>query len=235
MKLLLCGGGSGNQTIETNKVFNEIIDHKRPLLYVPLAMDEEDHPYDDCLKWIKGELIDVNIPSIEMVRSFAELASKNYDDYCAIFIGGGNTYKLLKGIKDSGAFEKIKDYINNDGIVYGGSAGAIIFGYDIDSCLIMDPNDVNIIDTKGFNVLNGKSIFAHYTNEYTPEGHIKFKNYLTEYSLNKEDVIALPEEDTIYVNGDEITIIGSRPYYEFNKGNEILCDNALPKNMIKTI
>ena len=235
MKLLLCGGGSGNQTIETNKVFSEIIDHKRPLLYVPLAMNEDEHPYDDCLKWIKGELIDVNIPSIEMVRTFTELASKNFNDYCAIFIGGGNTYKLLKGIKDSGAFEKIKDYINNDGIVYGGSAGAIIFGYDIDSCLIMDPNDVNLIDTKGFDVLDGKSIFAHYTSEHTQEAHIKFKNYLAEYSLNKEDVIAIPEEDTIFVNGDEITIIGGRPYYEFNKGNEILCDNALPKNMIKTV
>ena len=91
MKLLLCGGGSGEQTIEANKKFDEIINHNKPLLYVPLAMDENKHPYDGCLEWITRELSNVNIPSIEMVRTFEELASKDYNNYCAIFIGGGNT------------------------------------------------------------------------------------------------------------------------------------------------
>ncbi len=220
MKLLLCGGGSGEQTIKANKKFNEIIDHTKPLLYVPLAMDESDHPYDGCLEWISGELSSVEIPGIEMVRTFDELASKDYNNYCGIFIGGGNTYKLLKGIKGSGAFSKINEYINNDGVVYGSSAGAIIFGYDINSCLIMDSNDVNLEDTKGFNTINGKSIFAHYTNEYTEEAHTKFKNYLIDYSLNNEEVIALPEEDTIFIDGDVITVIGDRPYYIFKNGLE---------------
>ncbi len=224
MRLLLCGGGSGEQTIDANNKFNEIIDHTKPLLYIPLAMDEDKHPYDGCLEWITEELANVDIPKIEMVRTFNELASKNYNDYCAIFIGGGNTYKLLKGIKDSGSFDKIKKYIDNGGIIYGGSAGAIIFGYDINSCLSMDSNDVNLEDTKGFNVLNGKSIFAHYTNEETPEAHERFKQYLLSYSLSKEDVIALPEEDTIFINDDGIVILGNRPYYEFINGVEIKND-----------
>ena len=29
----------------------------------------------------------------------------------------------------------------------------------------MDPNDVALVDTKGFNVMNGISIFPHYTNK----------------------------------------------------------------------
>jgi len=231
MKLLLCGGGSGEQTIKANKKFNEIIDHTKPLLYVPLAMDENKHPYDGCLEWITGELSDVEIPNIEMVKTFEELANKDYTNYCAIFIGGGNTYKLLKGIKDSGAFSKINEYIHNDGIVYGGSAGAIIFGYDINSCLAMDANDVNLEDTKGFNSINGKSIFAHYTNEHTEEAHTKFKNYLTDYSLNNEDVIALPEEDTIFIDGDQITIIGDRPYYVFEKGLENIHEQENDKTL----
>ena len=220
MRLLLNGGGCGEKTIETNKILNEIIDHTKPLLYVPLAMDEIKHPYDGCLEWITGELSDVEIPNIEMVRTFEELASKNYHDYCAIFIGGGNTFKLLKGLKDSGSFIKLSEYINNNGIVYGGSAGAIIFGKDIESIHIMDPNDAMLKDTSGFNVLNGKSIFAHYTNEHTEEAHIKFKKYLANYSLNNEDVIALPEEDTIFIDDDQITIIGDRPYYVFENGIE---------------
>ena len=221
MRLLLCGGGFGNKTKIANKKLNEIINHNKPLLYVPLAMDEKEHPYDDCLEWVKGELSDVDVPSVEMVKSFNDLANKNYEDYCAIFIGGGNTYKLLKGIKESGAYKKIENYINNDGIVYGSSAGAIIFGYDIDSCLAMDDNEVKLKDTKGFNALKGKSIFAHYTNEYTKETHEDYKKYLIKYSLSNETVIAIPEEDTIYVDNDKASIIGTNEYYIFKDGKEV--------------
>lgn len=113
MQLILCGGGSGEQNYYANKKLNEIIDHSKPLLYIPLAMDENEHPYDSCYEWINEELAQVQLSRIDMVRSFEELAQKDYDNYCALFIGGGNTYKLLKGIKDSGAFEKIKEFINN--------------------------------------------------------------------------------------------------------------------------
>src|SRR5574344_139462 len=161
MRLILCGGGSGVQTIEVNKKFKEMLDKDKPILYIPLAMDEVKHPYTVCYEWVKSELSNVT-SNIEMVRSFDELASKNLNDYDALFIGGGNTFKLLKGLKDSGAFNKIKTFINNNGLVFGGSAGAIIFGKDIVSCRSMDNNEVNLEDTRGFDALNGKSLFAHY-------------------------------------------------------------------------
>lgn len=218
MKLLLNGGGSTKQLKLTMNKLNQIMDHSKPILYVPLAMNETEHPYDSCYEWFQSQMIDIDVPSVDMPRTFEEFASKNYDNYSAIFIGGGNTYKLLKGIKDNGIFEKIIQYLNNNGIVIGGSAGAIIFGYDINSCLAMDRNDVNLLDTKGFDVLKGKSIFAHYTNSKTEEIHKKYTDYLIEYSKNHEEVIALPEEDTIYINDDNIDIIGYRPYYEFRNG-----------------
>ena len=217
MRLILCGGGSGEQNYYANKKLNEIIDHNKPVLYIPLAMDESVHSYDSCYEWITEELSNVDIPGIEMVRTFDELATKDYNNYCALFIGGGNTYKLLKGIKDSGVFEKIREFINNDGIVIGGSAGAVIFGNDINVISKMDPNDVELKDTKGFNVLNGISIFPHYTNSKTEEIHQKYTNHIIEYS-KVEDVIALPEEDAIYVSDNTVEIIGSRPYYNVRSG-----------------
>ncbi len=53
MKVFLCGGGAGIQTIEANKRLNEVIDHSKPCLYVPLAMEHT--MYADCFEWIKGE------------------------------------------------------------------------------------------------------------------------------------------------------------------------------------
>ena len=225
MQLILCGGGSGEQNTLANQKLNEIIDHTKPILYVPLAMNENDYPYDGCYEWIQSELSNVDIPSIEMVRSFGELASKNLQSYSAIFIGGGNTYKLLLGLKQSGAFNNIKNYINNNGIVIGGSAGAVIFGYDIDIISSMDSNDVNLTDTKGFNSLSGISIFPHYTNKkakFTDEENAarlsKFTDSIINFSQKIGEVIAIPEEDAIYVNGNSIEVIGTRPYYTFKNG-----------------
>ncbi len=225
MQLLLCGGGSGKQNTLANQKLNEIIDHTRPILYIPLAMDENNHPYDSCYEWIQSELVNVSVPNIEMVRSFEELASKDLQQYSALFIGGGNTYKLLFGLKQSGAFNNIKNYVNKDGIVIGGSAGAVIFGYDINIISSMDSNDVNLTDTKGFNSISGISIFPHYTNKKAKlteeENEARFKNFtnsIIKFSQEIGEVIALPEEDAIYVNGNSIEVIGTRPYYTFKNG-----------------
>lgn len=214
MKIFLNGGGDGIQTAEARKRLNEIIDHSKPLLYIPLAM--ESATYDSCYEWINGELKDVDIPAIEMVRSAEELAAKDYSDYCALFFGGGNTFKLLNDLKTSGAFEKIKEYINSDGIIFGGSAGAIIFGKSLEACMLDDPNDVGLSDILGFDVLGGVSLLCHYTNG-THEKDNENKEYLLRLSKRMK-IIALPEEDTIFINENSVEVIGTRPYYYFANG-----------------
>ena len=232
MKLLLNGGGSAKQLKLTMSKLNEVMDHSKPILYVPLAMEETEHPYDSCYEWFQEQVENVDVPSVDMTRTFEDFSSKNFFNYSAIFIGGGNTYKLLKGIKDNNIFNKIVEYLNNNGIVIGCSAGAIIFGYDIDSILVMDWNDINLDDTKGFNVLNGKSIFAHYTNSKTEQIHKKYTDYLIKYCNSHEEVIALPEEDTIFIDDDNVEVIGDRPYYRFKEGICII-NEIKPQDVIK--
>lgn len=228
MKLFLNGGGCGKQTLLTYKEINNIIDHNKPVLYIPLAMDEEEHSYDSCYEWIKEEISSIDIPNIEMVRSFEELEEKDLEKYSLIYIGGGNTYKLLNGIKTTEIYDKLNKYIKNDGIIYGSSAGTVIFGKDINIIEIMDKNEVNITDTKGFNYLNNTSIFVHYTNyrsKLTEEENKtlteKYTNFITKYTNNNEKVIAIPEEDTIFFDGKNIRVIGQLPYYIFENGK---CD-----------
>ena len=97
-----------------------------------------------------SELSDVEKAGIDMVKTTEELMTKNFTDYACLYIGGGNTYKLLNDLKVSGAFDKIKKYLLEDnGIVYGGSAGAIIFGKDLDSCNTDDENEVGLDDNTG--------------------------------------------------------------------------------------
>ena len=214
MKVFLCGGGAGIQTIEANKRLNEVIDHSKPCLYIPLAMEQE--KYTNCYEWITDELKNVDIPHIEMVTSPDELAAKNLNDFGVIFIGGGNTFKLLRDLKISGAFEKIREYLNSDGVIFGGSAGAIIFGKDLEACRLDDINEVNLTETNGFDILNGTSILCHYTNQ-TAEKDEQSKQYLLEVSMYRK-VVALPEEVTLFVTDEATEVIGNRPYYIFEHG-----------------
>ena len=225
MRLLLNGGGSTEKLIPTMTKLNEIIDHNKSILYIPLAMDEVEHPYDSCYEWFSKQIMNVAVLSIDMARSFEDLARKNLNEYSAIFIGGGNTYKLLKGLKESGAFVEIQKYIQNNGIVVGCSAGATVCGKDIDIIASMDPNNVNLTDTKGFDVLSGISIFPHYINlkskltDKENQARIdKFTNSIIEFTLKNGDVYAIPEEDTIYINGNDVEIIGSKNYFYFKEG-----------------
>lgn len=215
MKLILNGGGDGEQVSNARKVLNKIIDHNKKILYIPLAWP--DPTYSGCLEFMTNELSDVDKQGIDMIKSTDELMNKNFTDYSCIYISGGNTYKLLNDLKSSGVFDKIKKYlIEEDGIVYGGSAGAIIFGKDLDSCNTDDENEVGLIDNTGFNMINGYSLLCHYTSRESERTELS-KNYLLELSKIKP-IYAIPEEDTIYVEDDKVSFIGSRPYYEFNNG-----------------
>jgi dipeptidase E len=227
MKLFLNGGGCGKQTILTYKEINKIIDHNKPVLYVPLAMDETEHPYDSCYEWIKEEISSINIPNIEMVRTFEEFADKDFNKYSLIYIGGGNTYKLLNGIKTTNTYNKLKEYIKNDGIVYGSSAGAVIFGKDINIIEVMDNNNIGLKDTSGFDYLNGISLFVHYTNyrsKYSEEENKKltekYTDFVVNYTKKNEKVIAFPEEDTVFFDGKNIKVIGELAYYTFENGKK---------------
>lgn len=207
MKLYLSGGGSGKQNHFAYINFFRIIDKSKPILYIPLAM--ESTMYKSCYNWFKNEINSYNFDKFEMVKSSLELSKLDLNNYSALFIGGGNTYKLLSELKENDIINKIKKYLLNGGIVYGGSAGAIIFGKDIDGCKLMD--EKNDVSTEGLNFINNYSLLCHFNNN-----NLKLnKKYLTTYSI-KNKLLFLPEEDVLVISDNSIKIIGSHKYVIFD-------------------
>lgn len=214
MKLFLNGGGDGANAQEAYRRFGAEIDKTKPLLYIPLAMEPETYP--GCLAWVTGELESLGVV-IEMARSGEELAGLDLQGFGGIFIGGGNTYTLLKRLKDAGALAKLRAYLESGGVVFGGSAGAIIFGADIDTCRYADENTVGLADTRGLDALEGLSLLCHYGNE--GEAVIqKHRAHLLELSQAGRRILALPEEDTVILHDGQAEVIGSRPYAVFANG-----------------
>jgi len=208
MKLFLSGGGSGNKSLILDKKFVELLDKSKPLLYIPIAIDKIKHPYPECLKWIKNVFNPLGIKDIELwtEEDIIKRSESNLDKFSGIYIGGGNTFYLLNEIKKSGFINKLKKKIISEMPVYGGSAGAIIFGKTISTS--SDDNLVKITDLSGLNLINDYSIFCHYDK---PEEFKWVKHLLSTLKIKK--TIALPENSGLFVSGGKIEVIGPGSSY----------------------
>lgn len=226
MEIFLCGGGSGKQISQAMKKYSKSIDKSKPILYIPLAMNS--YKYDDCYNWFKKEIENVNLCDFEMVRSSQELSEKDFKDYSSLFIGGGNTYSLLYKLSEYKNLEKVANYIEEDGIIFGGSAGAIIFGKNIDVCKMEDKEEVQIKNKNGFNLLNDFSILCHFNEDNLK----KNESYLFEYAKNN-NIVYLPEEDVIHIKNNNIELIGEKDYIIYINGQKRYANRNQFKKYIK--
>lgn len=196
MKLLLSGGGEPEQVKALDEYFaNYVGDDK--ILYIPVAMYKI--PYDKCENWFRETYAEYKLYNIDVCTDLKN--APNLNKYKAVFIGGGNTFKLLKEIKESNFDYTIKEYLNNDGFVYGGSAGAIIFGKTIKTASHDDKNFVNLKNLNGLNLLNNYDVWCHYDENKDKSEIIKLR----------QPTIVLYEESGVLFNGKSFKTIGKEP------------------------
>ena len=214
MRLILNGGGSGEDVKESYELFAKEVSGGR-VMYIPLAWNHG--PCGECIHWFKGEMAPFGITDVDLITDAKQITKEKLKKVSGVFIGGGNTYKLLKYLKETPAFENLKEYIENGGLVMGSSAGALIWGRSIDSCKddglgiksICDQNLVNLQDTTGFDMLNGYSLLVHYKKE---EEQISATEQRVKRLLKEGyKLVCLPEETSLWINGNQAKIIGPKP------------------------
>lgn len=200
-RLILSGGGNEKQTFALDEIFLKNI---KKILYIPLAWKNGD--FQSCLKWFKNMIsIHKKLLKISMLTDFSKPV--RLEDYDAVYIGGGNTFKLLEKIKDSRFDHELIEYYQHGGTIYGGSAGAIIFGADINTaslCKDADVNQVGLEDTSGLNLVNNLDIQCHFEDNQIGE----HQEYIRK---TRRSVIAIPEESALLIENNKIRVIGGNP------------------------
>jgi dipeptidase E len=190
LKLILSGGGNEQQSFPLDSFFLSLIPNKGKILYIPIALRGHRF-FAGAPEWFQEILKSHNRKDIsnDVFLDF----SKDVDlgIYDAIYIGGGNTWLLIHEMRQDGFISKLKEYALSGGLVYGGSAGAIILGQDISNS--PDKNNMNISDGGGLDLLEG----------YCVVPHINKKDHKNQPPYAK--YIAIPEDGGVFVTGGTIS------------------------------
>jgi len=208
MKIILSGGGKREQTRELDSIFFNLVKENK-VIFIPHSRKNEE--FGSSFSWVKENLfLPFGHNSFEMWTNLDNKSIEDLKDAKGIILGGGNTFRLLKVLRDSNFIKVLKEFIEREGVVYGISAGAIILTKDIITAKPLDKNEVKLEDLSGMDVLEGKSIFCHYEKKYD--------GVIFDLVNNRDiEVIGLPEGTGIYINRNVKKIVGSNPAFFFSK------------------
>ena len=199
----MSGGGNEKQSFSLDKFFYSTLPKNGRFLYIPIAL--RGHKlYPTAHLWMKSiaelhERVDVQFETADDPSKYRLELLKEFN---GIYIGGGNTWSLIKELKDSGFSDILTQYLQDGGQVYGGSAGAIIMGKRIDTHY--DENEVNLKDRSGFNLLNNFSVACHFKDEQN-------ERYKMWAANNNLPIICLPEETGLIIENGIALCAGTKP------------------------
>jgi len=198
--LFLSGGGDIEDTLILDSEFFSRLPDGAQILYIPVAMDENEISYDACSDWFT-KLISRHCSDKEVdYKLWIEKESvPDMNMFDAVYIGGGNTYYLLKTFRGRGVDVDLRRFIEAGGLVYGGSAGAIVLGKNI--ATVSEENTIGFSYDEGLGLLADFSLRCHFTDD----GILLLK----ERSLNfNQSIIAIPETSGIVVGEKVVTVFG---------------------------
>ena len=204
-RILLGGGGSAADERPIFERFAAWVDGGS-VLYLPIASHyiEKSH-----LEWISTVLHPLGVTKIDMWATLLGHSPAEVGQYQAIFIGGGNTYHLLNQLRVSGFDEALRHFAGQGGVIYGGSAGAIVQGRDISTGSRLDENVVGLTDTSGLDLLDGDSVWCHFqpADEPLVRAHV---------GRVRSPTIVLAENSGVWVRGQrDYVSVGSGDSYRF--------------------
>lgn len=153
--------------------------------------------------------------AVTQVRDASDVASAE-----AIFIGGGNTFRLLKTLYERALLEPIRARVR-EGIPYIGSSA----GTNVATPTIKTTNDMPIVFPPSFDALNlvPYQINPHYLD---PEPDSKHKGETREERIreflqeNDTPVVGLREGTMLWVEDGVTTLLGLRSARVFQRGRE---------------
>ena len=163
-KLVLIGGGDigrGNTSYETKEIDEEIVKltgiAKPNLLFIGLASSFSDSYYDTIKKIYRDLGCECAYLKKKNIINNPDIVKEKINKADIIYIGGGDTVKLLNDIKEYKIDELLVEAYNRGCVLAGTSAGAILLsnsGYSDSYILRGESNKYEFIKGLGLSNIN---------------------------------------------------------------------------------
>ena len=208
MKIVLGGGGSAEQEASVLAHFASLVPRNGRVLYLPWA--QRDPAEARLREWAERTLGTPGIGHVSTVSEISAGAVDLLESSDAIFIGGGNTYRLLDRLRETRLAAALVDAANAGFPCYGGSAGAIVLGASIRTCAHLDTNESGLLDLTGLNLCHRRAIWCHYADEATD----RIPALIGETSM---EILSMSENAGVRVGSEEMGSLGDGPVWRWSR------------------
>lgn len=207
-KIVLAGGGGAEDSRLLDELFASWIGPQGRILYLPIAL-RGSRPFESCLEWIKATFAPFAVHQIAMWTDMARHHASELEEFVAVYIGGGNTYSLLAELIHSGFDRHLQAYAHRGGIIYGGSAGAVVLGKDIRTISRVDRNETGLTEVDCLNMAENHAVYPH----YGPRDDQFIEEFVEEY---QQPVLAIPERSGVVIESGMMRSVGFERSYRFD-------------------
>jgi len=215
MKLFLTSAGLPPETTEA---FLKLLGRKpeETKIFFIFTASLAEHPKGDAeyVKKDKQRLSDLGFKLITDIdlRSENEVSLKDkLKDFNVIFVEGGNTFYLLKYVRESGLDKVLKPFLEKGGVYLGVSAGSYIAGPDISLAQWKHADDQNIVGLKD---LSGLGLVDFYISpHYIPEHETILNENKNKVS---RPIFALTDLQAILIDSGKMEFVGPGEFKKFN-------------------
>ncbi len=207
-RIFLGGGGTAEQSHALDAIYFSQHQSGSRILYIPVAtIRQEGIGMEGCYDWFSGVVTThAADKEIDFVLLSEEQEIPALEGFASVYLGGGNTYRLLRYLLAKQGHQKLQAYIRSGGIIYGGSAGAVVLGKEIRT--VEEERLEGVPSTKGLNLLQEQSVLPH----FLPADQQRVQDLATKLHT---DIIAIPEDAGLVLDagGSLITRIGSVTFF----------------------
>ena len=194
------------------------------VLFVPYALFDRDSYADSARR--RFEQMGYELTSVHTAADPVQAVNETE----AIFIGGGNTFRLLKALYDFDLLDPIRERVAGSMPYIGSSAGSNVAGPTIKTT-----NDMPIVQPPSFAALKLVSfqINPHYLDadpNSTHMGETREQRIVQFLEENETPVIGLREGAMLWVENDRVMLRGSTGARIFRRGSAPI--ETLPGDVI---